>query len=131
MLKLKLQCFCHLMSRAGSLEKTWCLETLKAGGEGSKQDEIVGCLHQLNEHEFDQTLGDSEGQGSLTCCSPWGQKDSDTTEQLNNNNNRISLGIIPLNIRGDCKHSTFYSLRLPLCPMKLQARVGFQIDSEL
>ena len=36
MLKLKLQCFGHLMSRAGSLEKTWCLERLKAGGEGSK-----------------------------------------------------------------------------------------------
>ena len=74
MLKLKLQCFCHLMSRAGSLEKTWCLETLKAGGEGSKQDEIVGCLHQLNGHEFDQTPGDSEGQGSLACCSLWGHK---------------------------------------------------------
>ena len=40
--------------------------------------------HQLNEHEFEQTLGDSEGQGSLTCCSLWGHKELDTTERLNN-----------------------------------------------
>ena len=36
--------------------------------------------------EFKQTLGDSEGQGSLVCCSPWGHKESDMTERLNNNN---------------------------------------------
>ena len=41
--------------------------------------------HELSGHEFEQTLGDSEGQGSLGCCSPWGCKESDTTEQLNNN----------------------------------------------
>ena len=43
------------------------------------------CHHQLNGYEFDQTLGDGEGQGSLVCCSPWGGKESDTTERLNNN----------------------------------------------
>ena len=42
-----------------------------------------GWHHRLNGHEFEQTLGDSEGQGSLVCCSPWGHKESDTTEQLN------------------------------------------------
>ena len=47
-------------------------------------DEMVGWHHRLNGHEFEQTLGDSEGQGSLACCSPWGLKESDTTEQLNN-----------------------------------------------
>ena len=36
--------------------------------------------HQLNGHEFEQTLGDSEGQGSLACCSPWGRKESNTAE---------------------------------------------------
>ena len=36
-----------------------------------------------NEHEFEQALGDGEGQGCLACCSPWGRKESDTTEQLN------------------------------------------------
>ena len=48
---------------------------------------MVGWHHQLNGHEFEQALGDSEGQGSLVCCSPWGHKVSDTTEQLNNKNN--------------------------------------------
>ena len=38
-----------------------------------------------NGHEFEQTLGDGEGQGSLACCSPWGRKELDMTEQLNNN----------------------------------------------
>ena len=45
---------------------------------------MVGRHHHLNGHEFEQILGDSEGQGSLTCCSPWGHKESDTTQQLNN-----------------------------------------------
>ena len=41
---------------------------------------MVGWHHPLNGHEFEQTPGDSEGQGSLACCSPWGHKESDTTE---------------------------------------------------
>ena len=41
-----------------------------------------------NGHEFEQTLGDNGGQGSLVCCSPWGHKETDTTEQLNSNNKR-------------------------------------------
>ena len=40
----------------------------------------------INGHEFEQTLGDSEEQGSLACCSPWGHKESETTDKLNNNN---------------------------------------------
>ena len=47
---------------------------------------MVGWLHRLNGHEFEQALGDGEGQGSLVCCSPWGRKESDMTEQLNKNN---------------------------------------------
>ena len=42
---------------------------------------MVGWHHRLNGHEFEQTLGDSEGQGSLACCSPLGHKESDMTEQ--------------------------------------------------
>ena len=38
------------------------------------EDEMVGCHHQLNTHEFEKTLGDSEGQGSLVCCSPCGHR---------------------------------------------------------
>ena len=45
---------------------------------------MVGWHHQLNRHEFEHALGD-EGQGSLAGCSPWGCKESDTTEQLNDN----------------------------------------------
>ena len=48
-------------------------------------DEMIGWHHRLNGHEFEQVPGDDEGQGSLECCSPWGRKESDTTEQLNNN----------------------------------------------
>ena len=48
------------------------------------EDEMVGWHHQLNAHEFEQALGDGEGQGSLACFSPWSCKDSDTTEGLKN-----------------------------------------------
>ena len=46
---------------------------------------MSGWHHRLNGYEFEQILGDSEGQGSLACCSPWGHKESDTTEGLNSN----------------------------------------------
>ena len=52
---------------------------------------MVGWHHQLNGHEFEQALGDGEGQGSLVCYSPWGHKELDTTEQLNNNNNNYLI----------------------------------------
>ena len=47
--------------------------------KGVAEDEMVGWCYQLNEHKFEQTLRDSEGQGSLACCSPWGHKESDMT----------------------------------------------------
>ena len=46
-------------------------------------DEMVGWHHPLDGHEFEQAVGDGEGQGSLACCSPWGHKESDLTEPLN------------------------------------------------
>ena len=57
------------------------------GQEGKREieEETVGWYHPLNGHEFEQTLGDSEGPGSLACCGPWGHKELDMTEQLNNN----------------------------------------------
>ena len=48
--------------------------------KGTTEDEMVGWLHWLNGHEFEQAPGDGEGQGSLMCCSPWGCKESDVTE---------------------------------------------------
>jgi len=59
----------------------------KIGGQeekGTTENAMAGGHHRLNGHEFEQASGDSEGQGSLVCCSPWGHKESDTTEQLNN-----------------------------------------------
>ena len=47
------------------------------------EDEMVGWHHQLDGHEFEQVLRVGDGQESPVCCSQWGQKDSDTTEQLN------------------------------------------------
>ena len=49
--------------------------------------------HQLHRHEFEQTLGDGEEQGSLACCSTWSSKESDMTEQLNNSNDRYLMKI--------------------------------------
>ena len=51
--------------------------------KGTTEDEIVGWHHQLDGHKFEQALGGDDGQGSLACCSPWGHKESDTTEQPN------------------------------------------------
>ena len=47
------------------------------------EDEMVGWHHRLDGHEFEQALGVIDGQRSLACCSPWHQKESDTTESLN------------------------------------------------
>ena len=54
--------------------------------KGATEVEKAGWHRWLNGHEFEQTLGDREGQRSLVCCNPWGHKSSDTTEWLNNNN---------------------------------------------
>ena len=49
---------------------------------------MVGWHHRPDGHEFEQALGDGEVQGSLVCCSPWGHKEQDTSERLNNNNKK-------------------------------------------
>ena len=77
MLKLKLQYFGHLMQRTNSLGKILMLEKIEGR---MTEDEMVGWHHQLDGHEFEQVPGAGDGQGSLACCSPWGHKDSDTTE---------------------------------------------------
>ena len=50
------------------------------------EGEMVGWHHQLDGHKFEQNPGAGDGQGSLVCCSPWGLKESDSTELLNNSN---------------------------------------------
>ena len=58
---------------------------LRQEEKGMTENEMVGWHHQLNGHEVEQAPGDGEGQGSLVYCSPWGCKESDATERLNNN----------------------------------------------
>ena len=92
---------------------------------------MVGWHDQLNGHEFGQAPGDGEGQGSLACCSPWGRKESDMTEQLNNNNtdhlaHRIVHGpqrVIKKYLLNEwlsfkfksCIHSLYHHLRSAYC----------------
>ena len=80
MMKLKVQQSGHLMQKTDSLEKDpdagkdW-----RQSQKGAAADEMVGWHHWLNGHALEQTPGDSEGQGSLACCSQRGHKESDTT----------------------------------------------------
>ena len=80
MLKLKLQYFGYLMWRANSLKKTLMLgriENRRRRRRGEIEDETVGWHYWLNGPEFEQTLGDSDGQGSLAYCGSWDHKESD------------------------------------------------------
>ena len=79
--------------------------------KGMTEDEIVGWHHRLDGHKFEQTLGDSEGQGSLACCSPWGRRESGMTEWLKSKFlqpwvcfiYRISSsGLVALQVLGSC-----------------------------
>ena len=67
-----------LMSHDSDAGKDWRQEE-----KGTTEDEMVGSYHRLNGHELEQAPGVGDGQGSLLCCSPWGRKESDMTEQLN------------------------------------------------
>ena len=78
--------------------KNWLIWKDPDAGKDRRQEEkettvdkMFGRHHQLNELELEQTPGDGEAQGSLACCSPGGHKESDTSEQLNNNNKFLSL----------------------------------------
>ena len=84
MLKLKLQYFDHLMQRADPLEDSDAGKDWGQEEKGVTEDEMVGWHHRLKEHEFEQTPGAGDGQGSLACCSPCGCKESDMTWQWNN-----------------------------------------------
>ena len=81
MLKLKLQYFGHLMQRTDLLEKTLMLG--KTEGRRRRGRQKMRWLDGITDsigHVFEQALGIGDGQGSLACCSPWGSKESDTTE---------------------------------------------------
>ena len=79
MVKLKLQYF-HLMWRANLMEKTLLLGMIEGRRRrGWQRMRWLGWHHWFNGHELGQTPGDGEGQGSLTCCSPWGCEELDMT----------------------------------------------------
>ena len=86
-LMLQLQYFGHLMQRADSLDKTLMMG--KSEDRRRRGQQRMRWLDGITNHghEFEQTQGDSsKGQGSLACSSPWGCKESDMTERLNNDN---------------------------------------------
>ena len=83
MLKLKLQYSGHLMQRADSFERPWFWERLKTGGEGDDSG-WDGWMASLTQWTWIWVSSRSwSWTGSLACCSPWGHKESDRTEQLN------------------------------------------------
>ena len=83
MLKLKLHYFGHLMWKTDSLEKTVIWERLKAGGEGDNRRRDGWMTSSTQWTWVWVSSGFGDGQGSLVCCSPWGHKQLDMTEQLN------------------------------------------------
>ena len=80
MLKLKLQYLATWCEELTHWERPWCWERLEAGGEG---DDRGWDGWMVSPREFELALGVGDGQGSLVCYSPWGHKESDTTERLN------------------------------------------------
>ena len=74
----------QLIGKDPDTRKDWGQED-----KGVTENKMVGWYHWLNKHEFEQTLEDSEGQGSLACCSPWSHKVSDITERLNNSKDTL------------------------------------------
>ena len=78
--------------------------------KGITEDEMVGWHHRLNEHGFGWTPGAGDGQGGLACCSSWGYKESDTTEQMNQN--ELFNGPILTSIHDHWKNHSFDNIKL-------------------
>ena len=89
------------------------------------EDEMVGWHHWLNGCEFEQAPGDCEGQGSLVCCSPWGHKESDMTEWLNNNT-QVKNSLVPYPAPGT-NEATFclYEVNYPCCISEMVQYLSF------
>ena len=122
MLKLKLQYFGHLMWRTDSLEKSLMLGKIEGRRRRGRQRMrwLDGITDSVDMNL--SRLGDSEGQGSLVCCSPWGCKESDMTEQLNNKQLLFISSLLAGEIIGvtipqffylSSTDSLFYKLRFP------------------
>ena len=113
-LKLKLQYFGHLMQKANSLEKTLMLGKVGGRRRGPQRTRwLDGITSSMD--MFEQFPGDGEGQGSLACCSPWGHKESDTTEQLNNKDFKSSQGASQVAL----------VVKAPACQCRRHKKCGF------
>ena len=89
---------------------------------------MVGWHHWPNEHEFEQTLGDGEGQGGLACCSPWGRKESDTTERLNDSNKSGREVLVLLRAKGGQESPHLLMEKEPSEPTALLPRGGRELN---
>ena len=97
------------MRKADSLEMTLMLGKREEQEKRATEDKTVRWHHLLDGHEFEQTQGDGEGQGSLACCSPWDCKESNVTEWLNNHHHHHRrLGPSP-DLLGDENFTSSYS----------------------
>ena len=83
---------------------------------------IIGWHRRHSGYEFEQTLGDSEGQGSLTCCSPWDRKELDTTEQLNKN--KVEDMGEDLSQEGSIRSCCCTNVQIILCPTDQSETLG-------
>ena len=83
MLKLKLQYSGHLMRRTDSFEKTLMLGRIEGGRRGRQRMRWLDGITDSMDMSLSKLLRVGDGQGGLVCCSPWGRKELDTTEQLN------------------------------------------------
>ena len=106
--------FGHLMQRSYPLEKTWCYERLRAGGEGGNRRWDGWTASLTQRHESKQTPGDSEGWGSLVCSCSWHCKEMDMTSWVNHNGGHGSMWCGFLSLRPNpglyisLTHSSFY-----------------------
>ena len=91
-----------LIGKDPAVGKDWRWEE-----KGTTEDEMVGWHHCLDEHEFEQAPGVGDGQGSLACCSPWGHKELDMTDQLNwTEQNRSFKNLVWETIPVPCSRNT-------------------------
>ena len=96
--------------------------------KGTTEDEMVGWHHLLDRHGFGWTLGVDDGQGGLTCCSSWGQKELDTTERLNWTEYRISFIYSFVDGHLGCFHVLVV---VNSAPMNIEVHVSFWISFHL
>ena len=100
------------------------------------EDEMGGWHHRFNGHGLEQALGDGEGQGSLACCSPWGHKELDTTERLNNKQHhqrilRLSLSYGPCPLQNHLSPSPLSSPRSFSQSRRMTSKASFDCGTHL